>query len=319
MESRKPIANIVFTKNRPLQLHGYLESLRRFFSPAFIQTYIIYKPELFDEEYERCFSQFPDCRVIRETDFHQNMLDLMDEIDARYILFGVDDVVYFDGVDFDVIDAAFETFGPQLFGFSLRYDRSQMQDDLQSGNLKEHTIHNQTVYAVDWTRGAVKSTRYPFELGGTIYRAGDVRTVIGDTMKGGDWGQRYLAPSSAAVRTLARIYAPFRRKFLKRMGYFFNPNTLESWNCKAVQRHPETFGHLLMFQKICSSAIAVNLVNTSTKNDYDAADALTVEALNAKYKDGCRFCIDTLVKNKPMQTHSGREYFYLRKTPCGNK
>ena len=53
------ITNIVFTKNRPLQLEAYLESLYRYFPAERIQTHIIYKPELFSEEYESLFKKYP--------------------------------------------------------------------------------------------------------------------------------------------------------------------------------------------------------------------------------------------------------------------
>ena len=46
----KMINNIVFTKNRPLQLDAYLEGLHRHFPLELIQTYILYKVELFEEE-----------------------------------------------------------------------------------------------------------------------------------------------------------------------------------------------------------------------------------------------------------------------------
>ncbi len=49
----KSISNIVFTKNRPLQLDAYLTSLYRHAPEELIQTYVIYKVELFDEQY-RC-------------------------------------------------------------------------------------------------------------------------------------------------------------------------------------------------------------------------------------------------------------------------
>jgi len=45
----KRIGHIVFTKNRPLQLHGYLESLYRFFPAERMQTCILWKEELFTE------------------------------------------------------------------------------------------------------------------------------------------------------------------------------------------------------------------------------------------------------------------------------
>jgi hypothetical protein len=112
----KMISNIVFTKNRPLQLDAYLESLFRHFSPELIQTYMIYKPELFEKEYQQLFQKYPNCIVIRESNFHNDFLKLLNQINTKYILFGIDDVVYFDTVGSEVIDETFNRFGKDILG-----------------------------------------------------------------------------------------------------------------------------------------------------------------------------------------------------------
>ena len=69
----------------------------------------------------------------------------------------------------------------------------------------------------------------------------------------------------------------------------------------------------LYFQKLCASAIQINRVNTTVSNPTDGSSEHTVEALNEKYKQGYRFDIGAIEKNKPMVTHVGREYFKLVK------
>ena len=107
----KPVANIVFTKNRPLQLDAYLRSLYRFFPAELIQTHIVYKPEQFTSEYEQLFRKFPDSSVIRESDFHTDLMGILNDTESRYVLFGVDDTVFFDSVDFAVIEETFAQHG----------------------------------------------------------------------------------------------------------------------------------------------------------------------------------------------------------------
>ena len=306
---QKQITNIVFTKNRPMQLHGYLEGLRRVLSGELIRTVILYKPELFDAEYEYCFSQFPGCEIVRETDFHSDLLTAIHNTYTDYLLFGVDDVVYFDGVDFEVIEKSFDAIGTDLLGFSLRLDKRQMLEDVESGNLAECQINNQPVFTVNWPKGQTKNTRYPFDIGGTVYRTEDVRRIVAETIKGGDLMHSWFAPCSFLTRIIGCIYP--RRKFLKKLGYFYNPNTFESWCCRNVQNSSGGFGDLLAFQKICSSAITVNMVNTSTANEWDEAQNLTVERLNEKYKEGMRLDIDFVRKNPPQTAHTDRYYFRL--------
>jgi len=70
--SDKIISSVVFTKNRPLQMHAYLKSLYRYFPAELIQTYIIYKVQLFEDEYESPSQKYHDCIVVKEHDFHSD-------------------------------------------------------------------------------------------------------------------------------------------------------------------------------------------------------------------------------------------------------
>jgi len=124
----KSISNIVFSKNRPLQLEGYLESLYMHLPAELFQTYVLYKRELFEQEYEQLFKKYPNCIVIREKDFHSDFMNILNRIDTEYILFGIDDVVYFDGVDFEVIDQTFKNFSNEAFGFTLRFGQQIIEN-----------------------------------------------------------------------------------------------------------------------------------------------------------------------------------------------
>jgi hypothetical protein len=107
-----------------------------------------------------------------------------------------------------------------------------------------------------------------------------------------------------------------KHSILKKFGYFYNPNTLESWNCRWCQKNSDQFPARLYFQKNCASAIQVNMVNTTTNqdsNEYDDLAKYTVETLNAKYKEGYSVDIEAIEKDKPVITHVGQECFKLVK------
>ena len=305
----KVITNIVFTKNRPLQLEGYLESLYRYFPAKLFQTYVLYKVELFEEEYELLFRKYPDCVVIKEEDFHSDLLTLLSQINTKYILFGVDDVVYFDSVDFEVIDETFNRFHEDAFGFSLRFSK----ESIESGNdlVSEAVVAGQTVYRIDWTQGHTPTTRYPFELCATIYPTGLVKKVINNEMNNNLLIKRFFSPGSVLMKVLGQ--SKLRRRILKRFGYFFNPNTFESWNCRWAQNHSEQMPDYLYFQNHYASAMQVNMVNTLTNNETNDSMEHTAEALNEKYKAGYRLDIDFISQNKPAATHCGLEHFRLKR------
>jgi len=263
---RKKIGNIVFTKNRPLQLDGYLESLYRHFPAELIRTYILYKPELFDNEYEQLFEKYSDCVVIREADFSSDFFKILNQINTKYILFGVDDVVYFDSINFDLIDETLSRFSNDIFGFSLRFGEQNIRE---SDHISEVSVADQTVYSINWTQGRTPTTRYPFELCATIYKSELVRKIIKSSRKNNTLCENLFAPNSRIVRILSKIIR--RHKLLKMFGYFYNPNTLESWNCRWCQNHAEQLPQRIYFQKLCASAVQVNMVNVSMRKVFDCS------------------------------------------------
>ena len=305
----KKISNIVFTKNRPLQLEGYLESLYKHLSCELIQTYILYKPELFDTEYRQVFSRYPDCIVVRENVFNNDLFDILSQIKTEFILFGVDDVVYFDSVNFDVIEETFQKYAADIFGFSLRLSRQNIGKNNEP--ISEVNVAGQILYRINWPQGRTPNTRYPFELCATIY----CTELIGEVLRGSRNGNRLLerifAPDSPVTGVVGRLFS--RHSVLKRFGYFYNPNSLESWNCRWCQRNAAKLPGWLYFQKNCASAIQVNMVNISTKNNWDDSEKYTIESLNEKYKQGYRLDTDYITKNKPTATHCGQEHFNLVK------
>ena len=303
----KLISNIVFTKNRPLQLEGYLESLYRHFPAEKIQTYIIYKPELFSEEYKSLFKKYPDCRVVRENDFHTDCLSIITQADTKYILFGIDDVIYFDSVDIDLIKKCFDDFSDDIFGFSLRFSPESLKETEET--INNISIGRQTVYNLNWKKGCTSKTRYPFELCATIYPAELVKKIINGTMNSNPMIRKIFSPGTPLIKALKRT--KFARKTLKAFGYFFSPNTLESWNCRWCQQNSDKLPSSIYFQKNCACAIQVNMVNTTTKDFFDGHEDLTVETLNQKYKQGYRFDLDFVVKNRPVETHGEQEFFRL--------
>lgn len=304
---KKIISNIVFTKNRPLQLDAYLESLYNYFPSELIQTYILYKAELFEDEYKQLFRKYANCIVIKESRFYRDLSNLLSEISTKYVLFGVDDVVYFDSVDFDVVDETFNKFSRSIFGFSLRFGEESIKDG--GDTVCEAVSAGQRVFSIDWTQGQTPNTRYPFELCATIYTTALIKRIMHNVSNSNVVVEKLFSPGSALMKALGRIIS--KRSVLRPLGYFYDPNTLEAWYCRWCRKNPLLLPPSLYFQKLCASAIQVNMVNTSTANTTDGSDETTVEALAEKYRLGHRLDIDFVAQNKPMGIHSGKQYFKL--------
>lgn len=301
------ISNIVFTMNRPLQLEAYLESLYRHMPRERIQTYIIYKEDLFDGEYDELFSRYPDAVVVRETDFRNDFLQVLKEIRGRYVLFGTDDVVYYDSVDLDTIAEVFEEAGDEIFGFSLRLDPKNM--DGASESIDQLEVRGESLFRVNWQKAQSLNAKYPFELNSTIYRSDFAKKIIASAAKEHTLLKRIFPPGSIALQALSSFIS--RKDFLASVNSFKNPNSLEGYCYRWCRGHKSKLPGYLYFQKLCASAIQINRVNTIIDNPVDGLADHTVEVLNEKYKAGYRFDHKKIESRRPDQTHVGHEYFGL--------
>lgn len=290
-----------------MQLEAYLQSLYHHLSQKNFQTYILYKVDRFDEQYSELFKEFPDCIVIREKDFHDDFINLFEQIDTKYILFGTDDVVYYDSVDFAVIDRTFDMFPKDIFGFSLRLRPQTLIE--QADAVAEVDCAGERVYRINWQRAHSHNGRYPFELNSTFYRTPLVRQILSHVARERPLLKKIFAGESLRVKFLKQILS--MKNFLASLETFNNPNNLEGYCYRWCKTHKSKMPDYLYFQKLCASAIQVNRVNTTVDNPTDGRSEHTIEALNEKYKQGYRLDIGAIEKNKPQVTHVGRQHFRL--------
>ena len=304
----KVITNIVFTKNRPLQLHAYLESLYRHLPRELIQTHILYRPDLFDEQYAGLFKQFDDCIITREQNFHDDFLGILEKIETEYVLFGTDDEVYFDSVDFALIEKVFGLFGKDIFGFSLRLAPSNLARENE--RISQVSINEGEVYKLNWKKANSKNGKYPFALNGTIYRTELVKKIVLNVAQDSPLLKRLFPRDSMRVRFLSSVVS--MKDFMASLETFCNPNTLEGYCYRWCKTHKWKLHHCLYFQKLCASVIQVNRVNATIDNPIDGSCECSIDALNEKYKQGYRFDVQAVEENKPDVAHIGRKYFTLQ-------
>ena len=302
---RKLISNIVFSMNRPLQLYAYLESLELNFPRERMQTYVIYKESLFNEQYEEVFKRFSSIKVIYETNFHDDFHNLMKSLNTEYVLFGTDDVVYFNSVDLDCVRQVFQDYPDDILGFSMRMNPDDLSDPYQMVG-----ILNETFYKVNWKTAKDKTASYPFELNSTIYRTDLIQHILDPVSRERLWLQKLLYESILA--SMIHVFTSLKSYRIYCYTYH-DPNTLEGLCCRWFKQHKQRYPSYLFFQKLCSSAIQVNIVNTAIDNPIDGCREHSVEELNKKFIDGYRLDIRALRDRRPVTTHIGQNYFVLKK------
>lgn len=166
---------IVFSRNRPLQLYGYLTSLLQQVTDAECSVTVLAKVEQpYHVAYADLANEFPEAGFCYEADFAGQLPLLVN--DAEYTCFGCDDVVFVAPIDEAPIAAELAEESPVL-GVSLRLGlnvRRGMFGDRMPRPQFETTMPmltwDITTSAGDWA--------YPWEVLGTVYRTDFVREMV---------------------------------------------------------------------------------------------------------------------------------------------
>lgn len=159
---------IVFSKDRPLQLHAYLESLLNFSTIHQSCITVIYKETPFID-YSNLISIFSSVNWVKEGVFYFDVVTLINKSND-FIMFGCDDVVFNGKIDFNY---ALEVLSSnnKIFGFSTRLGK----------NIKPLPKHIDRVckhLEWDWKLTDSPNWNYPWELDATIYRKSDVVEIV---------------------------------------------------------------------------------------------------------------------------------------------
>jgi hypothetical protein len=153
------ISIICFSKDRPLQLEGYIQSVLFYSGLPQSALNILYadSPEI---SYKELLNRYPHVNWVRETHFHSDLTRLV-EAAHEYILLGCDDVFFTDHFDLSV-PVDYLANDPELFGFSLRLG-------LNLHSLSKLRIHGD-VGQWEWRTATPGHWDYPWEVSASIYR-----------------------------------------------------------------------------------------------------------------------------------------------------
>ena len=162
------VSVIVFTKDRPMQLHAYLESLFYFSDLKESQVFIIYKQNE-KISYKNVKKEYPKCSWILESNFYDDLLTVINK-SSEYILFGCDDVVYKNKILINYAENLLLK-NEGIFGYSFRLGTNIKPVPKTIMVVDEHIEWN-------WNDVSEGYYNYPWELVGTLYRKVDVLSLL---------------------------------------------------------------------------------------------------------------------------------------------
>jgi hypothetical protein len=150
---------VVFSKNRPLQLHGYLVSLHDCCRDDLAVTVIAKsEPEWYSKAYLEVADEFPAVHWRQELVFADDLLASIDP-EIPYTMFGCDDAVFTGSFGVD------DTPWSGVIGRSLRLGHHITRDMFGNHMPKPEVLFD--VWSVD---EGVVDWAYPWEVLGTIYQ-----------------------------------------------------------------------------------------------------------------------------------------------------
>ena len=158
---------IVFSKDRPMQLHAYLESLIRASGCREEQIYVLYR-EALPICYDKVKSFFPHVHWILEEAFDGQLRRLVSEAN-EHIMFGCDDVVFTNSFELLMMSQYLDEH-VDVFGFSLRLGQNIRP-------LPKGLQRDGKVCSWSWEENS-GHYGYPWELDCTLYRKSDVLGIL---------------------------------------------------------------------------------------------------------------------------------------------
>ncbi len=169
------IKALVMSKNRPLQLHGYLSSITSLTSIA-QRDITVLLPDMTD--YEEVAKNFPEVSWLKESDHggfdsaYRYYVENLSGDDT--LLYGCDDVVFIRPVGLNSIPSILEN-NPNLIGFSLRLGRNiSPRPTMEAVGM---------VSIWNWTQQPWGHFGYPGELMASLYRASLIKEFVNNTKK----------------------------------------------------------------------------------------------------------------------------------------
>lgn len=278
------VAGLCFSKDRPLQLDGYLRSVTRWLSPAPAMTvlYCASTPDL-AAGYADVVLAHPGVTFLPETDFGRQLQDWLSSTTTPLILFGCDDVVYIRPVDLRRVAQLMAR--PELLGFSLRLGKNICLSQSVPDPIPAPTWEQENDVMHWLWRSAAAEWAYAFELDGTVYRREVIQTLLN------------------AFESLRSRVAGFDWR---------HPNALETAG-NVIFKAADFPPRMASFNEACLVVPTVNRVQEMFANRL-LGDGRTPTELEVLRRQGQELDLDEFARHTYARIHVGD--FYLRsKTP----
>lgn len=173
---------IIFSKNRPMQLHATLESYAKYArdsGSARINVLYTHDPQ-YEEGYNIVKKYFSNVNFVKEVKFSDDLKKLVEG--RRYTFFIVDDTVFH--APFYVSDACDTlSLDKDVFSFSYRLGANTQYSYINNVCFERQKEYDscESIIKLDWTKKLPYiDFGYPFEVSSSVYRSNDLLSILED-------------------------------------------------------------------------------------------------------------------------------------------
>jgi len=289
-EGRMPISVLCFSKDRPLQLEAYLDSLFRMSARPLPVSVLYTCGPPFHAAYDKLKSRFLEVDFVRETDFKGQVLAYLQQVETPLLMFGCDDVIFKRPWQPREVSKTFQ-IRQRLLAFSLRLGREITYSHPADRTMSApHFLESDPFLVWRWPAGQV-DWGYPWELDCTVYTVQFVRSML-MAMHKLDWSHPNRLEGLGAD-LIHRI----GRGFFSRASYPLAEGSIitrfarsalmsvEKFRLDPSIREFEDFDLMASYPLARASVVTINRVQDVTPNRIYGGD-LTVDDLLEKWNRG---------------------------------
>ena len=263
---------IIYSKNRACQLHLLLESIEKNSNDIFDAIFVIhtYTTKEYLDGYSKLIQRFPNVAFIVEDDFYANTMDRVND-NFQYTTFMVDDIVFYKKLEttMDDIISVFGVSEKPISCFSLRLGMNCNYSHPANLNYtigEYEKINDFNIVNVNEQKG---DFAYPLSVDGHIFKT------------------------------------EFIKKCLDKIGWFNNPNILES---KLQSLMGEINNGMVFLDESVIVGVPVNIVNNTHKNRQGLQFYFSENDLNINYNNNEVIDIESMDFNNINGPHKEIEY-----------
>lgn len=153
---------VIFSKYRTLQLKSLLRSIRHYSDIDEDEITVLYV-ENEEIPYDDLKSEFR-CRFVRQGNFLQDLLSIVDGSDSEYVCWMVDDLILKDRLSMRAVESFLDR-NRDIDCFSLRLGKN-----IQDGSFPDFDVREDGVLVWETEKGTRKTWDKFWEVSGSIYR-----------------------------------------------------------------------------------------------------------------------------------------------------